>query len=248
MPELFTQTVGPTACAAATETRIGGVDIEIPTRQTGFTLTNIALRWANVAEDLSAVGILEIKINTVNGPFKFLVGNGIGGATGAVTPPPEDVPINIPVGGGSKVGIYCTFPNATVGMTAELQYTNGKNGKITYSDMPALVATLGAAARTTLGTVTLLPGQWTLTKLRFGIGAIVDALARSTKLELTGGSIVAAEHVLAVGMGGGSAATGMIAPAEVKRLEIAQSGMVTLTVWATAQNASLHAGYSLQYE
>jgi len=246
--EIFTQTKGPTNCAAATETRIGGADIEIPTRQQSFTIVGVCLRAANVAEDLAAAGILELKINTTNGPFKFVVCNGIGGATGNAMGLPENIPMNIPINGGAKVGIYCTFPNATVDVVAELQYVNGRQGKITYSDAPALTASIAADTRGSIGSITLLPGQWTLTKFRWVGGNVVDAKSRAGVLELTGGSIIAAEHILGVGMGAGASAQGNSQPAEVKELGIPHSGAVTLTVYATMAEAYLHLGYSIQYE
>lgn len=247
MQEIFSTVRGPTDAAAATETRLGGDDIEIPTRKPYFTLIGLQPNWAAIVDDLSAAGIIELKISGVNGPFRWVIGNGAGGATNVALPLPDYIPINIPVPGGAKVGIYVTFPNAVKDIICELEYIEGKIGKPTYSDCPALTAAANADTRTGLGSITLLPGQWVLETLRFVGGNVVDAKARSGKLELTGGSIIAAEHILGVGDGPGASASQSKGPAEVKRLNIPHSGSVSLGVYATMAEAYLHLGYSIQY-
>lgn len=117
---------GPTACAADTETQIGGAAISLLPGGT-YTIKKIRVCFYQGVIDKATTGILELKIDKVSGPFKWPIGGSIGitttsGATGPNIPTEEiDCDIrNVP--GSAEVSIYCTFAEAVEEVTAGITY------------------------------------------------------------------------------------------------------------------------------
>lgn len=122
----YGQTVGPTASAADTETQIGGADITLLPGGP-WTIKKIRVCFYQGVIDKATTGILELKIDTVKGPFKFPIGGSVGITTtsGATGPniATEEIEVDIPdVPGNAGVGIYTTFAEAVEEVTAGIIY------------------------------------------------------------------------------------------------------------------------------
>lgn len=121
----YSDLVGPTACSADTETQVGGANISILPGNY-YRIRQIRLCYYQGVIDKATTGKLELKIDKVNGPFKFAVGGSIGitttsGATGPNTPT-EVIECDILVPGKADVGVYCTFAEALEEVTASILY------------------------------------------------------------------------------------------------------------------------------
>lgn len=249
------KTLGPTAGTADTETRVGAADFEFPS-DNDWTIKKIKIGYGHVVDAKSPVAVFELKINTLAGPFRFVIGKGAGSDLGGQPRQPETIKVNIPIAKSSKVGAYVTFADAATDVTVSLGYTPGKNGRVTYSDMPALTASLAADTLTSLGSITTKSdlANVTLKSIRFGMGQVVAAKAATAKVVIKGVPNIDGDTHLTMMFGNGTADAGGAtsspgpANAEEEELDIGCPGNNTLTVYATAAEAAVETGYSIMYE
>lgn len=188
-----------------------------------------------------------MEIATVDGPFIYSHGNGVGGASNSHGINAEEIPCKIPLPPAAAVKVYIEDVDAAVDVTVSLEYEAGLGGKIrSYG----AISTGGATAADTeesMGTQTMTaPG--TIREIRFGVGNVVDATSVVGKLRLSvpGWGL---DLIFAVGMGAGGATLGGPGHADViKDLAIPVSANQVITSYITMGDITRTPSYSFQVE
>lgn len=99
------------AISADTETLLA--DLSIPSGK-GGRIKQIRVSYANVVDAKAATGMLEVKMGTQSGPFRFPIGSGQGGATSSDFKGAETIDVDIPCLANETVKIYVTLGEAAV--------------------------------------------------------------------------------------------------------------------------------------
>lgn len=97
--------------AADTETNVG--TITIPSGRQG-RIKQILYGYGSVVDAKGATGVLELKLGSHTGPFKFPVGHGNGGATSSSPMAHAVIDVDIPVLANETVKPYITLADAGV--------------------------------------------------------------------------------------------------------------------------------------
>jgi len=99
-----------TACAAGTETLVATLTA-LPGKM--WRIRKIRVAATGDSADEAIGGFIELKIDGVNGPFKFPVGGGVAGGTSGVSScQADEIDVDIPLPGSATVKIYATMTEA----------------------------------------------------------------------------------------------------------------------------------------
>lgn len=247
MSDRFTHSsqAGPTACAADTETRLGGADIQLPSNGP-MVITKVIVHPGNEVDAKASSAILELKIAGISGPFKFPVfsGQGASASQGGMLHDEVDG-LNIEVPSGARVGVYITASEANAQVNAEIQWFyggSGGRGKQTYGDILGPTDVAAAMARTRMGGATgkitmNSGGPWTVKEIRAALCNVVDDTETQGKLELVTSGITNEEY--GVGSGFGAATNGTTVPCEKRKTNISVPGNAEVQIWLSMIEATV---------
>lgn len=99
------------AISADTETLLA--DLTIPSGK-GGRIKSIRVSYGNVVDAKAATGMLEVKMGSHSGPFRFPIGSGQGGATSSDFKGAEEIDVDIECFANETVKIYVTLAEAAV--------------------------------------------------------------------------------------------------------------------------------------
>ena len=120
----YSDKVGPTDCGADTEVRVGGAAITIPSGK-GGRIKEIHIAKANVVNAKASSGVLELKLGSHSGPFKFAIGGGEGAATIGTHKDAEVIHVDIEVFANETVDCYVTCAEANVDCVVSILWVAG---------------------------------------------------------------------------------------------------------------------------
>lgn len=111
------------AITADTETLLG--DLTIPSGK-GGRIIKIAIALGNAVDAKGSTGFVEVKLGSHEGPYRYPIGWGVGGATNSSgQPQPCEIECDIPVLANETVKIYVTLAEAGVSGFAGIQWVSG---------------------------------------------------------------------------------------------------------------------------
>ena len=198
---LANKVVAQTDPSADTETLVESI-------QKGFDLTikEINFVFTNVVDAKAMTGFIELVLSSGDKPYRFPVGFGTGGAATASVRPKGHFDVNIKVPANTKIELYATMNENTVGMWIGLKYKRGLEGRNTYGDCnTAEDAAISADTLTDFSTITIPPLKGGRIKaIIVAYGNVVNAKSASGYVELAGTHFTGS-HRYPVGGGSGGA-------------------------------------------
>ena len=156
--EIGTLTAGVVAGVGLTaDTEITVSTITMP--RSG-TIKVISWGYGNVVDAKAATGYLELKSNIQQGPFRFPVGLGVGGAATTNNGKRGRLDVSIPVEKSEIITITMTMNEDCVAAHAGILWSDSEGGELTYMDCNTVEdAAITAATLESPGSITIPAGK-----------------------------------------------------------------------------------------
>lgn len=173
---------------------VAAVDLTADTEITVATITmvrdatifEINYGYGNVVDAKAATGYLELKSNLQQGPFRFPVGVGAGGAAANGSSLKGSIKVQIGVQQNEIITITMTMNEACVASHAGIKYVEGKSQTRTYADCNTVEdAAVTAATLESPGSITIpanKPGR--IKKILVAFANVVNAKTAAGYVDL----------------------------------------------------------------
>jgi len=210
--------------------------------------------FANIVNAKESSGYVEIIAAGTDGAYKYVVGQGAGGATNTGGMQAEEIDCGINAKGGALLKVYAYSAETTADWFVSIQFRAGSGKKVVTYITGGAGSDVTAGTELTIGTMTIDQGAGTIREIRFAGSGVVDALSETARLSLTVPGHEGMPHEYTVGHGQAGATLSTTEHADVIKLPHgisvgANAGVVAKILnFVTTGSALLSCWVSIQVE
>lgn len=207
-------------------------------------ITEINYNYGSVVDAKAATGYLELKSNLQQGPWRFPVGFGAGGA--ATLPVNSNnagkIPFSLDVQKNEIITITMTMNEAGASAHAGIKWTDSKGGQKLYADCNTVeVAAITAATRELQATITIPQGKGGRVKqIRFAVANVVNAKDAAGYIEVICQNHAGPFNFVVGGGGGGATNSGFRLDPCIIDVDIPIDANEQVQIWAYFTDAQVN--------